>query len=57
MTGNNVTNGIVPKGRAQFIIFRDGKILMARHRANGEEYYCIPDGGIEEGETPEEAAA
>ncbi|MDE6592633.1 MAG: NUDIX domain-containing protein [Oscillospiraceae bacterium] len=44
------------KGRAQFIIVREGKILMARHCVDGEEYYCLPGGGIEPGETPEETA-
>lgn len=42
------------KGRAQFIIYRDGKILMARHRVGQEEYPCLPGGGIEPGEIPEE---
>ena len=44
------------KGRAQCIVVRDGKILMAKHREGGVEYYCIPGGGIEAGETPEQAA-
>lgn len=44
------------KGRAQCIVVRGGKILMAKHREGGVEYYCIPGGGIEAGETPEQAA-
>lgn len=44
------------KGRAQCIIIRNNKILMAKHRQNDEEWYCLPGGGIENGETPEQAA-
>jgi 8-oxo-dGTP diphosphatase len=42
--------------RAQCIVVRDNKILMVRHRLNGEEWWCLPGGGLEEGETPDEAA-
>ena len=28
---------------------------MAKHRLNGEEWWCLPGGGIEEGETAAEA--
>jgi ADP-ribose pyrophosphatase YjhB (NUDIX family) len=41
--------------RVQGIIIRDGKILMARHRHGGREYWCLPGGGIDPGERPEEA--
>lgn len=41
------------KGRAQCLIVRDNKILMVKHRVNGDEWFCLPGGGIEEGETPE----
>ena len=44
------------KGRAQCIVVRNGKILMVKHREGDMEYYCIPGGGIEAGETPEQAA-
>lgn len=43
-------------GRSQCIVVRDGKILMAKHRQNEEEWRCLPGGGIEKGESPEEAA-
>lgn len=33
------------------------KILMVRHVHDGRDYWTLPGGGIEEGETPEEAAA
>ena len=44
------------KGRAQCLVVREGKILMVKHRHGGEEWYCAPGGGIEAGETPEQAA-
>jgi ADP-ribose pyrophosphatase YjhB (NUDIX family) len=44
-------------GRAQCLVIRDDKILMVKHRQDGIEYFCLPGGGIEDGETPEVAAA
>ena len=44
------------RGRAQCLVVRDNKILMVKHCHDGEEYYCLPGGGIEKGETPEQAA-
>jgi len=44
------------KGRAQCLITRENKILMVKHKQDGIEYFCLPGGGIEEDETPEEAA-
>ena len=41
--------------RAQCIVYRDNKLLLAKHRMNGEEWWCLPGGGIEDGETPVEA--
>ena len=43
-------------GRAQCLVVRDGKILMMQNRQDGDEWYCTPGGGIEPGETPEQAA-
>ena len=43
-------------GRAQCLVVRDGKILMVKHRFDGDEWCCLPGGGIENGETPEQAA-
>ena len=34
----------------------DDKILMIHRNRNGEEYYIVPGGGVEDGETVEEAA-
>ena len=44
------------KGRAQCLVVRDGKILQVKHSHGAEEYFCSPGGGIEKGETPEQAA-
>ncbi len=41
--------------RAVMIVVRGDKILMERV-VDGHEYYDLPGGGIEKGETPEEAA-
>jgi ADP-ribose pyrophosphatase YjhB (NUDIX family) len=40
--------------RVQAIVVRDGRILMVRHRFQGEEYWCLPGGAQEPGETPEQ---
>ena len=42
--------------RAQCIIHRKNRLLMVKHRQNGEEWWCLPGGGIEERESPAEAA-
>jgi len=44
------------KGRAQCLVVRGNKLLMMRNRQDGDEWYCTPGGGIEPGETPEQAA-
>ncbi len=42
--------------RAQCIVHRGNKILMVRHRLDGAEWWCLPGGGVEQGETPSFAA-
>ncbi len=42
--------------RAQCIVVREGLLLLARHRQDGREWWCLPGGGIEPGESPSEAA-
>lgn len=42
--------------RAQCLVIRDNKILVVKHHQNNKEYYCLPGGGIEENETPKQAA-
>jgi ADP-ribose pyrophosphatase YjhB (NUDIX family) len=41
--------------RAQCIVYRGNKLLMVKHRHRGVEWWCLPGGGVEEGETPTEA--
>jgi 8-oxo-dGTP pyrophosphatase MutT (NUDIX family) len=47
---------MVYKGRAQCIVVRDNKILMVKHVIGNDYWHCLPGGGIEYGETPEQAA-
>jgi 8-oxo-dGTP diphosphatase len=42
--------------RAQCIVYRQNKVLMAKHRLGGKEWWCLPGGAVEAGETPAEAA-
>lgn len=42
--------------RAQVVIFDGECILVARHACPDREYWVLPGGAIEPGETPEEAA-
>lgn len=43
--------------RAAAVIIRDGRILMVHERSHrsGREWWTLPGGGIEPGETPEQA--
>lgn len=43
--------------RAGIVLIQDGKVaLIERHRA-GLDYFVFPGGGVDEGESPEQAAA
>ena len=42
--------------RAQCIVHRKDRLLMAKHRHAGVEWWCLPGGRVEAGETPAEAA-
>ncbi len=44
------------RDRSQAIVVRGDRILMVKHRMDGREFYCLPGGGVDEGETPAEAA-
>lgn len=44
------------RSRSAAIVIRDGKILMERVFYFGREFHTVPGGGIEDGETPEQAA-
>ena len=41
--------------RVYAAILRQGQILMVQHTESGRSYWTLPGGGIEAGETPEEA--
>lgn len=41
--------------RAVGVVLHEGKILLMFRRKDGREYYVFPGGGVEEGETNEEA--
>ena len=56
MTGIIVREYMKYKGRAQCLVVRENKILMVKHKHGNDEWYCSPGGGIEKGETPEQAA-
>ena len=43
------------RSRSVAIVIRNGKILMERVFCFGREFFTVPGGGIEEGETPEQA--
>jgi 8-oxo-dGTP diphosphatase len=46
-----------PRGdRASVFIVRDGSLLLFRRHKYGEDYYSLPGGTVEPGETPEIAA-
>ena len=42
--------------RVQAIVVRDKRVLMVKHRHEGREWWCLPGGAVEAGETPAEAA-
>lgn len=42
--------------RVQAIVVRDNAVLMVKHRSDGEEWWCLPGGAQEPGETAEEGA-
>jgi 8-oxo-dGTP pyrophosphatase MutT (NUDIX family) len=41
--------------RAKAVVIHNGKILVMFRRKNGKEYYVTPGGGVENGESVEEA--
>lgn len=49
--------GYRSRTRAQCIVHRRDQILMVQHHhQNGDEWWCLPGGGVEQGETSADAA-
>lgn len=46
---------VYARNRSVAVVVRDGKILMERVFYFGREFFTLPGGGIEKGETPEQA--
>lgn len=44
------------RDRSQAVVCRKGRLLLVEHILFGRNFYNLPGGGIEEGETPAEAA-
>lgn len=44
------------RDRSQAMVCRNGKLLLVEQNLKGRDFFNLPGGGIEEGETPEEAA-
>ena len=42
--------------RARIVLVEHGKVALIRRVRDGHTYYLFPGGGVEDGETPEEAA-
>jgi len=42
---------------AVFVFDENGSVLLFHRFRNGHEYYAVPGGAVEPGETPEQAAA
>ena len=42
--------------RVQAIVVRGTRVLMVKHRGDGGEWWCLPGGAQEPGETPEQGA-
>ena len=44
------------RNRSMALVVRNKSILLVREKIDGREFYTLPGGGIENNETPEEAA-
>ncbi len=44
------------RDRSQAMVIRGDRFLLVEHELFGRDFFNLPGGGIEEGETPEEAA-
>lgn len=44
------------RDRSQSMVIRGNRILLVEHELFGRDFFNLPGGGIEDGETPEQAA-
>lgn len=44
------------RDRSQAMVIRGDRILLVEHELFGRDFFNLPGGGVEDGETPEEAA-
>ena len=44
------------RDRVQALVVRENKILLVKHHMENRIFYCLPGGGVEPGETYEQAA-
>ncbi len=44
------------RDRSQSMVIRGNRILLVEHQLFGRDFFNLPGGGIEENETPEQAA-
>ena len=51
----NIVESEGPRVRVAAIVIRDGEILLVRHLKYGKTYWLLPGGGVDYGETIEEA--
>lgn len=47
---------MMKRDRSQSMVIRGDRILLVEHELFGRDFYNLPGGGMEEGETPEQAA-
>jgi len=52
MLGSEVAH---PRNRGSAVIIEEDKVALIKRNRDGEEYYVFPGGGIEKGESPEQA--
>lgn len=51
-----MTGETIVRQRAGVVIIHEGRILLLHRHKYGRRYYLVPGGGVEDGETVEEAA-
>ncbi|MBI2433740.1 MAG: NUDIX hydrolase [Candidatus Hydrogenedentes bacterium] len=51
----STSHSAAPRVRVAAIIVRDNQILMVRHEKEGKSYWLLPGGGVDHGETLQDA--